>query len=81
MASPATYRLGSITEGTITVWDNNAPELKITAGSPVTEADNLSASFEISAEVSPDDSITVHYNLAESSVTLLIMRVMTKCLV
>ena len=67
MVSPATYRLGSNTEGVITVWDNNAPELKITAGSPITETDNLTANFEISAEVSPDDSITVHYNLAESS--------------
>ena len=40
--------------------------MKITAGSPITEADNLSASFIISAEVSPNNTITVHYNLAES---------------
>ena len=66
MASPATYRLGSNTEGVITVWDNNAPELKITAGSPITETDNLSASFVISAEVSPNDTIMINYDLAES---------------
>ena len=60
------YRLGSTTEGTITVWDDDAPELKITAGNQITEAENVSADFVISAEVSPNQTITVLYNLSES---------------
>ena len=33
--SVPTYRLGSSTEGVITIWDDDAPELKITANSQV----------------------------------------------
>ena len=65
-ASPVTYRLGLTIEGSITVLDNDAPELKITAGDPVVEADNASANFSISARVSPNDYVTVRYNSAES---------------
>ena len=61
-----TYTLGSIIEGTITIWDDDTPELKVTAGNAVTETDNVSASFTISAEVSPNDMVSVRYNLAES---------------
>ena len=65
-ASPVTYRLGLTTEGLITVFDNDAPELKITAGDPVVEADNVSANFAITSRVSPNDFVTVRYNSAES---------------
>ena len=64
--SPATYRLGSTTESVITVWDNETPALKITAGNPVAEAVGATADFVISAEVSPNDTVTVQYDLAES---------------
>ena len=65
-SSAAAYRLGSTTAGVLTVWDDDAPELKITAGDPVAEAEGAVANFVISAEVSPDDSIMVRYDLAES---------------
>ena len=65
-ASPVTYRLGSTTEGTLTVLDDDAPEMKITAGDPVVEADNVSANFTISARVSPNDYVTIRYNSEES---------------
>ena len=42
------YHLGSTTEGVITIWDDDAPELKISIGNPITEADNLTADFVIS---------------------------------
>ena len=35
------YQLGSNTEGIITILDDDAPELKITAGNPVTENNNV----------------------------------------
>ena len=65
-ASAQVYRLGSTTEGVITIWDNDAPELKVTAGEPVAEAENAVANFIISAEVSPNDFVNVQYDLAES---------------
>ena len=64
--NPTTYQLGSTTTGRITVWDDDAPELKVTAGNSITEADNISANFVISAEVSPNDFVMVRYTLAES---------------
>ena len=65
-ANPTTYQRGSVVEGVITIFDDEAPELKITAGSPVTETDNATADFTISARISPDDEITVYYNAVES---------------
>ena len=65
-AASTIYRLGSTTEGTIKIWDNEAPELKITAGDPVLEATNATADFVISTEISPNDHVTVRYNLFES---------------
>ena len=64
--SPATYRLGSTTEGTITILDDDAPELSVTAGIPVTEAVGATADFTISAKTSPNSYITVRYDLSES---------------
>ena len=60
------YRLGPVTEGVITVLDDDAPELKIAAGSSVTEAAGATADFEISTAISPNDFITVGYRVAES---------------
>ena len=64
--SGATYRLGSDTEGVITIYDDDAPELEITAGDPVAEAEGATADFEISVEASPNRMVTVRYTLAES---------------
>ena len=62
-----TYQLGSVTEGTITVWDDDAPELSISGGNSVVEADGAVATFTISAEVSPNEMVTVHYRVSEES--------------
>ena len=40
-----TYQLGSVTEGTITVWDDDAPELSISEGNSVVEADGCSCNL------------------------------------
>ena len=65
--NPTTYRLGSTIESTVTVFDDDAPELEITAGSAVVEADNVSAQYVISTKVSPNSYITVRYDLTESA--------------
>ena len=58
------YRLGSTTEGIVTIRDDDGPELKIKAGDSVTEAENATADFVFSAEVSPNDLVTIRYDLA-----------------
>ena len=58
-ASPFVYRLSSATEGVITIWDDDAPELEIMAGTPITEAMGVTANFAISAEVSPNDMVLI----------------------
>ena len=65
-ANSLTFNVGSTTEGIITVWDDDAPELEITAGESVIEGDNVFANFVVSAEVSPNDNVLVRYDLAES---------------
>ena len=66
-AKPMIYRLASSIEGVMTVWDNDAPELKISAVTEtITEAVGANANFKISAEVSPNEAVTIHYDLAES---------------
>ena len=45
-ANPARYRLSTATEGLITVWDDDAPELDIKALTPtITEADRAHGQF------------------------------------
>ena len=65
-AGPFAYRLGTIKEGRITIWDDDAPELRIADGDPVAEAENATANFVVTAEVSPNESVTVRYDLTES---------------
>ena len=66
-AQTTTYNLGTTTVGYITVWDDDAPELTISAATPtILEADNLTADFTVSTEVSNSQNITVRYNLTES---------------
>ena len=66
-ANPTSYRLGTTTEGVITVWDDDAPELDIKALTPtITEANGVMANFEFSAEVSPNEEVTIRYNLVDS---------------
>ena len=50
----------------ISIWDDDAPELKITAGLPITETVGVKANFVVSAEVSPNENVTVRYDLTES---------------
>ena len=55
------------TENTITVFDDDAPELRVSAvNSTITEADNVTANFLISAKFSPHRELDVRYNLTES---------------
>ena len=54
-------------ESIITIYDNDAPELRISAVNPtITEAGEASADFMITAQISPYKNVTVRYNLAES---------------
>ena len=48
-----------------TILDDNAPELEITAGNPVTEDDNITADFIITSQV-PVTSLTVFYTPGSS---------------
>ena len=63
-----TYQLGENREGFITILDDDAPELQISAVSESVEeknpTENVTANFNISAKVSPNRSITIYYNLA-----------------
>ena len=61
------YRLGIDLIGVITVLDDNAPELSISAVGPVTEADNAVARFMVTAEVSPNKPVRVYYLVSETS--------------
>ena len=55
------------TENIITVFDDDAPELRVSAvNSTITEADNVTANFLISAKFSPHRELEVRYNLSES---------------
>ena len=65
-ANPTEYRLGTTTEGLITIWDDDAPELKISTGHPITEVMNLNADFIVTALASPNKNLDVRYNLAET---------------
>ena len=61
-----TYRLGSTTEGDITIWDDDAPELSVSAGNEVNEDKTDPAVFVITAKVSPNKNVNVRYDLTES---------------
>ena len=60
------YLLGSTTEGVITIWDDDAPELSISVDEQVEEGDVASVDFMISTIVSPNKNLAVGYNLVES---------------
>ena len=67
----ATYRLGSTTEGFITILDDDLPELSIGDGITVTEAESAMAMFPITASFNPDpdpddNMITVYYTPTQS---------------
>ena len=64
--SANTYQLGETTEGVITILDDDAPELSITAGSSVTEGESDFVEFTIFTKVSPNKPVTIYYDLAES---------------
>ena len=61
-----TYQLGSATEGKITIWDDDAPELSISAiESAITEGENVSAEFLISAKASANKMVTIRFGLGK----------------
>ena len=51
----------------VTIYDDDAPELTIAGGDPVTEADGAMATFTVSAKVSPNDRITVYYTVSDDA--------------
>ena len=56
------YKLGATTMGTVKILDDDAPELTITAGSPVTEGVDVKAVFTVTSVVNPGtDPILVDY--------------------
>ena len=61
-----TYRLGAVTEGVLTIWDDDAPELELTAGNDVTEAAGAMANFTVTAKVIPSAPINIKYTVTES---------------
>ncbi len=61
------YLLGARTGGVITIWDDDAPELKITSATPVLDPEDGVATFRISALVSPEKSVRVYYTVTETS--------------
>ena len=64
--SVAMYQLGETTEGVITIWDDDAPELSISVDKQVEEGDVASVDFMISTIVSPNKNLAVGYDLVES---------------
>ena len=61
------YRLGSTTEGRLTIWDNEAPELRVRVDTEsITEGMGVSANFVIETDVSPSDHLNVRYDLTET---------------
>ena len=66
-ATIPTYQLGSTTEGSLTIWDDDAPELLIKSPGNVLEAAGGTVNFTIEARVSPNNIISVYYNVMEST--------------
>ena len=46
---------------TITIEDDDVPELEISNGTQITEGDNVNAEFTITADIMPANDLTVHY--------------------
>ena len=65
-SSRNSYLLGSTTEGLITVWDDDTPELLIKSAGTVVEVANGTVNFPIEARISPNRLITMNYNLTET---------------
>ena len=62
-----TYQLGSTTEGTINIYDDDAPTLKIRASSPnFVEGSNATADFIVSTEASPNKPVEIQYDVTET---------------
>ena len=56
----AKYQVGNKDSATTRIWDDDAPELKISGGATVTEGDNVMAMFTVSSMIEPpiDSSTT-----------------------
>ena len=46
---------------TVTIEDDDVPELEISAGTQITEGDNVNAEFTITANTMPVNDLTIHY--------------------
>ena len=67
-AFPAsTYIVGSSNNAQATILDDDAPELIISSGVPVTEGPNQVANFNITARSSPNRLIRVKFNVSQRS--------------
>ena len=68
-ANSQTYRVASDGSQTkkATIWDNDAPELIIKANEFATESAGGTVDFTIEARVSPNKTMQVKYNVAEST--------------
>ena len=60
------YTLGTQIEGVMKIWDDDAPELKVSAGDTILEAAGATANFTISSKASPNRSVVVYADLVET---------------
>ena len=62
-----TYRIDPSRSNTAnaTIWDDDAPELRISAGATVTEDTDQNAIFTVTAHISPNRMITLHYSTSQ----------------
>ena len=62
-----TYRIDISRSNTVNamIWDDDAPELRISAGATVTEDTDQNAIFTVSAHISPNRMITLHYSTSQ----------------
>ena len=62
-----TYRIDTADSNTVTakIWDDDAPELRISAGATVIEDTDQNAIFTITANISPNRAITLYYSTSQ----------------
>ena len=62
-----TYRIDTSSSNTVnaTIWDDDAPELRITAGTFVTEDRDQNAMFTVAGHLSPNRNLTLYYTTSQ----------------
>ena len=48
------------------IWDDDAPVFEVSAGEELMEEDGARVIFNLTAKASPNDYVTLHYDLTES---------------